>query len=218
MEWMMVFEEDTLQVHFTNIVSWLCHPSSQSPPTLHLSPPATHRKLAETSSGAEGASARLMGTMWTGYWMVHTLTIKRSDQWFAYYTIILFILYNVSWIKYTIRSIVCEASCHSVTRSLSHSVTRSLGHLVTRSPGHSVTWSLGHPVTRSPSHPVTRSPGHPVTWSPGHSVTRSLGHPVTRSPGHSVTRSPGHSVTRSPSHLVIRSLGHPFFQHMRLTD
>ena len=49
--------------------------------------------------------------------------------------------------KYTIRSIVCEASCHSVTRSLGHSVTRSLGHLVTRSLGHSVTRSLGHSVT-----------------------------------------------------------------------
>ena len=35
--------------------------------------------------------------------------------------------------KYTIRSIVCEASCHSVTRSLGHSVTRSLGHSVTLS-------------------------------------------------------------------------------------
>ena len=30
--------------------------------------------------------------------------------------------------KYTIRSIVCEASYHSVTRSLGHSVTRSLDH------------------------------------------------------------------------------------------
>ena len=37
--------------------------------------------------------------------------------------------------KYTIRSIVCEASCHPVTKSFS-SVTRALGHLVT--------WSLGH--------------------------------------------------------------------------
>ena len=32
--------------------------------------------------------------------------------------------------KYTIRSIVCEASCHSVTRSLGHSVTWSLCHSV----------------------------------------------------------------------------------------
>ena len=30
--------------------------------------------------------------------------------------------------KYTIRSIVCEASCYSLTQSLGHSVTRSLGH------------------------------------------------------------------------------------------
>ena len=45
-------------------------------------------------------------------------------------------LYYFAWVllytvvcckeKYTIRSIVCKASCHSVTRSLSHSVTRSL--------------------------------------------------------------------------------------------
>ena len=44
-------------------------------------------------------------------------------------------------IKYTIRSIVCEASCHSVTWSL--------GHLVTWSLSHSVTWSLSHLVTSS---------------------------------------------------------------------
>ena len=42
--------------------------------------------------------------------------------------------------KYIIQSIVCEASCHSVTWSLGHSVTWSLGH--------SVTWLLGHLVTR----------------------------------------------------------------------
>ena len=41
--------------------------------------------------------------------------------------------------KYTIRSIVCKASCHSVPWSLGHSVTRSLGHLVT--------WSLSHMIT-----------------------------------------------------------------------
>ena len=41
--------------------------------------------------------------------------------------------------KYTIRSIVCEASCHSVTWSLGHSVTWSHGHSVTRSLGHSLT-------------------------------------------------------------------------------
>ena len=34
--------------------------------------------------------------------------------------------------KYTIRSIVCEAFCHSVTWSLGHSFTWSLGHLVTQ--------------------------------------------------------------------------------------
>ena len=55
----------------------------------------------------------------------------------------------ISEIKYTIRSIVCEASCHLVTRSLGHSVTWSLCHLVTLSLGHLVTWSrsLGHLVT-----------------------------------------------------------------------
>ena len=38
---------------------------------------------------------------------------------------------NIIQYKYTIRSIVCKASCHSVTRSLGHPVTRSLGLLVT---------------------------------------------------------------------------------------
>ena len=57
--------------------------------------------------------------------------------------------------KYTIRSIVCEASCYSVTRSLGHSVTLSLGHSVTGSLGHSVTWSLNHSITWSLSHSVT---------------------------------------------------------------
>ena len=65
--------------------------------------------------------------------------------------------------KYTIRSIVCEASCHSVTRSLAHLVTRSLGHSV-----------LGHSVTRSLGHLVTWSLGHLVTWFLGHLVIRSL--------------------------------------------
>ena len=78
--------------------------------------------------------------------------------------------------KYTIRSIVCEASCHLVTRSfghsiawsLSHSVTQSLSHLVTRSLGHTATHSLGHSVTCWFGHSVTRSLGHLVTWSLGH--------------------------------------------------
>ena len=52
----------------------------------------------------------------------------------------------INW-KYTIRSIVCEASRHLVTWSLCHMVTQSLGHSVTRSLGHSVAWSLGHSVT-----------------------------------------------------------------------
>ena len=42
----------------------------------------------------------------------------------------------------TIRSIVCEASCHPVTRSLGHLVTWSLGHFVTLSLGHLVTCSV----------------------------------------------------------------------------
>ena len=52
--------------------------------------------------------------------------------------------------QYTIRSIVCETSCHSVTRSLGHSVPRSLGHSVIRSLGHLVTRLLGYLVTQSP--------------------------------------------------------------------
>ena len=39
----------------------------------------------------------------------------------------------VKKIKYTIRSIGCEASCYLVTRSLGHLVTWSLGHSVTSS-------------------------------------------------------------------------------------
>ena len=46
---------------------------------------------------------------------------------------------NNAFKQYTIRSIVCEASCHLVTWSLRHSVTKSLGHSVTLSLGHLVT-------------------------------------------------------------------------------
>ena len=43
----------------------------------------------------------------------------------------------ITWItKYTIRSIVCEASCHSVTWSLGHSVTRSYDHYFQHANGH----------------------------------------------------------------------------------
>ena len=72
--------------------------------------------------------------------------------------------------KYTIRSIICKASCHPVPRSLGHLVTRSLGHLVTRSLDHLVTLSLSH-------------------WSLHHSVTQSLGHSVTQSLGLTVFQS-----------------------------
>ena len=41
--------------------------------------------------------------------------------------------------KYTIRSIVCEASCHAVSLSFGHLMIQSLGHLVTRSHGRMVT-------------------------------------------------------------------------------
>ena len=80
--------------------------------------------------------------------------------------------------KYTIRSIVCEASCHPIIQSLGHSVTRSLSHLVTVSLGH---W-------------VIRSLGHSVSWSLGLLVTCSLVHLVTRSLGHLVTQSLCYSV------------------------
>ena len=55
-------------------------------------------------------------------------------------------------LKYTIWSLVFEASCHLVTWSLCHLFTWSLGHLVT--------WSLSHSVTRSLSHLVTQSYCH----------------------------------------------------------
>ena len=77
--------------------------------------------------------------------------------------------------KYTIQSIVCEASCHSIIQSIHHLVTLSLSHLVIQS----LTWSLSHLVTSS-------------TWSLGHLVTWSLGHLVTL-----VTWSLGHSVIQS---------------------
>ena len=90
--------------------------------------------------------------------------------------------------KYTIRSIVCEASCHLVTRLLGHSVTQLLGRLVTRSLRHSVTRSLGHLITCSLSHSFTQSLSHLVTRSLSHSVTQSLSHSVTQSHGLLVTR------------------------------
>ena len=78
--------------------------------------------------------------------------------------------------KYTLRSIVCEASCHHVILSSTHPVTQSLGHSVTRSLGHLVTRSLGHSVTRSLGHSVTQSLGHSVTWSLSHLAIRSSCH------------------------------------------
>ena len=50
-------------------------------------------------------------------------------------------------LEYTIRSIVCEASCHLVTQSFSLLIIWSFSHSVIQSLGHSVTWSLGHFVT-----------------------------------------------------------------------
>ena len=92
--------------------------------------------------------------------------------------------------KYTIRSIVCEASCHPVTQSLDHSVIQSpgqwsLSHLITWSLSCLVTWSLGHLVTWSLGHLITF--GHSVIWSLGPLVPWSLGHSVSQSLGHSVT-------------------------------
>ena len=49
--------------------------------------------------------------------------------------------------KYTIQSIVCKASCHSVTQSFGHSVTRLLGHSVTQSLSYYVTMSFCHSVS-----------------------------------------------------------------------
>ena len=45
---------------------------------------------------------------------------------------------NIINIPYAIRSIVCEAFCHAVIRSLGHLVTPSLGHYVILSFCHSV--------------------------------------------------------------------------------
>ena len=60
----------------------------------------------------------------------------------------------ILFIKYTIRSIVCEAFCHLVIWSLGHLVILSLGHSVTQqSPSYSVTQSLSHWVTWS-QHPI----------------------------------------------------------------
>ena len=75
-----------------------------------------------------------------GYW---TLSINSNGDKFI--------------LKYTIRSIVCEASCHPVTQSFGHFIIQSFGHLITQSLGHSLTWSLGHPVTWSFGHSVTLS-------------------------------------------------------------
>ena len=89
-------------------------------------------------------------------------------------------------LKYTFRSIVCEASCRPGTRSLIHLVIQSPSHSVIWLLGH-VTLSLGHLVIRLLNHLVIRSPDHSVTWSLGHLVTQSLDHLIIWSPGHLVT-------------------------------
>ena len=68
--------------------------------------------------------------------------------------------------KYTIRSIVCEASCHPVIRPIWSSIQSS--HLVICSSGHLVIWSFGYLVIWSFGHLVTRLLCHSVTWSFGH--------------------------------------------------
>ena len=82
------------------------------------------------------------------------------------------------YVKYTIWSMVCKASCHPVL-----------------SPSHVVMWSFDHSVTRSLGHSVTRSLGHSVIRSFGHSVNRSLGHLVNC-----------HSVTYHPFILIVSTM------------
>ena len=74
--------------------------------------------------------------------------------------------------KYTIQSIICEASCHPVTQSLGHLIIQSFGHLVTRSLGHLITQSLSHSIAQSLDHLDLVN----WSWSLGHLVTWSLGH------------------------------------------
>ena len=120
---------------------------------------------------------------------------------------------------YTIRSIVCEASCHPVTQSFGHLIIQSFGHLVIQSLGHLVTWSLGHLVTSSVTLSLATyfqqniaygqlSAKLPGIQSFGHLIIQSFGHIFTQSLGHLVTRSLGHLVTWSLDHWVTWSLGH----------
>ena len=79
-------------------------------------------------------------------------------------------LYEINWckMKYTIRSIVCEASCHLVIQSNVHLVNRSSCHLVSRLSGHPVIQSSGYPI-----YLIILSSWHLVICSFGHLVIRS---------------------------------------------
>ena len=67
----------------------------------------------------------------------HGLAVEAAD-------VVIHLLQIYLHCKYTIRSIVCEASCHPVTQSFSHLIIQSFGHSVTWSLGHLLTWLLGH--------------------------------------------------------------------------
>ena len=79
--------------------------------------------------------------------------------------------------KYTIQSVVCEASCHPVIQSLGHSVTRSLVHLVTRilSSCHPVILSSCLPVIMSSFYPVISVLNSTCTLTDGHTTLGPTG-------------------------------------------
>ena len=104
--------------------------------------------------------------------------------------------------KYTIWSIVCEASCHPVIWSSGHTVIQPSPPYI-RSYGHMVIWSFSHLVIRS-SSPVLRSSSHLVI-QPSSPFIQSSGH---QSPGHPVIWSSCHPVILSSCHPVILSSYH----------
>ena len=75
---------------------------------------------------------------------------------------------NKNKIKYTIRSIVCEASRHPVIWSSGQSVIHSFVHPVIWSSNDLIIWSSSHLVIQSSGHPVIRSSSHPIIPSSCH--------------------------------------------------
>ena len=126
-------------------------------------------------TGQSGHQARC--PQWMPIIFLHlSLVTVSTSRVTGHYSALTKYLYEINWckMKYTIRSIVCEASCHLVIRSSSHQVNRSSSHPVICSSCHLVIRSSGNPVIQSHGHLVNLSsshlPCHPVILSPCHPV------------------------------------------------